>query len=212
MRRISFRTGALFAAATIPGSFIGSWLTRFIPRREFGIAFGVLAVAAAAFLAVTRSRRRAADAPRDGRRSPGARVMDTVVTRDGQTHVLAYNPVLGVIVSLLIGCFSSLVGIGGGLIHVPLLNTLFGFPVHIATATSQFILIFTALAGVVEHALDGTWPSHLLRDACLALGVVGGAQLGAFLSRRIASAWIMVGLALALAAVGVRLVLSALQG
>jgi uncharacterized protein len=88
------------------------------------------------------------------------------------------------------------------------LTYLFGFPLHIATATSHFILIFTSLAGVVEHILDGTWPTHLARDLCLAAGVVGGAQLGAFLSRKIAAPWIVLGLALALGVVGVRLILT----
>ncbi len=213
MRRISYRTGVLFAAATIPGALLGSWLTHFVPKREFGLAFGFLMVAAATFLAITRSRRRRDGGGQAARGAGGAvRVMDTVTTRDGQTHVLSYNPYLGAGLSFLIGCFASLVGIGGGLIHVPLLNSLFGFPLHVATATSHFILVFTALAGVVEHILDHTWPVHLLRDACLAAGVVGGAQLGAFLSRKISSSWIIVGLALALAVVGVRLVVTALSG
>jgi hypothetical protein len=138
--------------------------------------------------------------------------MDTVVDREGRSAVLSYNPVLGVGLSLIIGCFSSLVGIGGGLIHVPLLTSLFGFPMHIATATSHFILVFTSLAGVIEHILDRTWPVHLLRDAFLAIGVVGGAQLGARLSRRIAARWIVVGLAIALGVVGVRLFIGALLG
>jgi hypothetical protein len=112
--------------------------------------------------------------------------------------------------SLLIGCFSSLVGIGGGIIHVPMLMYLFNFPLHMATATSHFVLVFTALAGVVEHLLDHTWPTHLLRDALLAAGVVCGAQLGAFLSRKIAASWIVVGLAAALGVVGLRLILTTL--
>ena len=104
---------------------------------------------------------------------------------------------------------APLVGIGGGLIHVPVLTYVFNFPLHIATATSHFVLFFTALAGVVEHVLDHTWPTHLLRDSCLAVGVVGGAQLGAFLSRKISAPWIVLGLAIALGLVGVRLVMTA---
>jgi hypothetical protein len=96
---------------------------------------------------------------------------------------------------------------------VPLLSSpLFGFPLHLATATSHFVLIFTSLAGVIEHILDHTWPTHLLRDACLALGVVGGAQLGAALSRKISVPWIVVGLAVALGIVGLRLILGAILG
>ncbi len=209
MRRISYRTGLLFAAATIPGALVGSYLTRFIPRKQFGILFGALLVAVAVFLAISRGRRPAAHA---SQASGGARrwpVVDTVVDREGRTYQLSYSVPLGMSISLLVGLFSSLVGIGGGLIHVPVLTYLFGFPVHISTATSHFVLVFTSLAGVIEHLLDGSWPKHLLRDACLALGVVGGAQLGAFISRRMAASWIVVGLAVALGLVGVRLVLTA---
>jgi uncharacterized protein len=208
-KRVSYKTGVLFAAATIPGALLGSWLTGFIPRRLFGALFGGLLVCVAVFLGFTRGARRGSAAGAHAAPAKPRRIVDTVVDLEGNRYELSYNVWLGMGLSLLIGCFSSLVGIGGGLIHVPLLTYLFGFPLHIATATSHFILIFTSLAGVVEHVLDHTWPTHLLRDACLAVGVVGGAQLGAFLSRRIASRWIMVGLAAALGLVGVRLLVAA---
>jgi uncharacterized membrane protein YfcA len=197
-KRIDYRTGAFFAAATIPGALLGSYLTRFIPKRVFGLVFGCLLVAVAATLAITRGRRRPAAAAAPG---PALERAPEMTTRQ-----LA----LGMGLSLFIGCFSSLVGIGGGLIHVPVLTYAFGFPLHAATATSHFVLVFTALAGVVEHLLERTWPTHLARDALLAAGVVGGAQLGAYLSRKVAASWIVAGLAAALAVVGVRLVLTAL--
>jgi len=207
-KRISYRTGILFAAATIPGAFLGSWLTRFIPKKVFGVLFGGLLMAVAVFLSVSRGMRKKATVPGPGvqHRWP---VVDTVIDREGNVYPLSYNVTLGMGISLLVGCFSSLVGIGGGLIHVPVLTYLFSFPLHIATATSHFVLVFTSLAGVLEHILDHTWPTHLLRDVCLAVGVIGGAQLGAFLSRRISAPWIVLGLALALGVVGVRLVCTA---
>ena len=193
-KRISYRTGVLFAAATIPGALLGSYLTGFIPKKIFGILFGCLLIAVAATLAITRGMHRSTSTP-EGDRGPRLRPAQLA---------------LGMGLSLLIGCFSSLVGIGGGIIHVPMLMYLFNFPLHMATATSHFVLVFTALAGVVEHLLDHTWPTHLLRDALLAAGVVCGAQLGAFLSRKIAASWIVVGLAAALGVVGLRLILTTL--
>ncbi len=216
MRRISYRTGILFAATSIPGALIGSFLTRYIPRRAFGAVFGGLLIVVATFLAITRGTRARtrAGGGREGvgGSAPGGRIVDTVVDREGRSFALSYNVPLGMTLSFLIGIFASLVGIGGGLIHVPLLTSLFGFPLHIATATSHFILVFTSLAGVAEHLLDHTWPVHLLRDLCLAVGVVGGAQVGARLSRRISAPWIVLALALALGAVGVRLLLGAFTG
>ncbi len=209
MRRIGYRTGILLSLPTIPGALLGAYLTAFIPRREFGVIFGGLVVAAAAFLSINRGlrmRSKSASAPSP---RPAGRIVETVVDREGKSHPLSYNIPLGMGLSLLIGLLSSLVGIGGGLIHVPLLTYLFGFPLHIATATSHFVLIFTSLAGLLMHVIGGTWPRHLLRDACLAIGVVGGAQLGAFLSRRISAPWIVLGLAIALGLVGIRLIATA---
>jgi uncharacterized protein len=215
MKRISYKTGALFALATIPGALIGSYLTRFIPRKAFGILFGALLMGVAAFITVTRGMgRRPGGGSRAGEAGDPApaRLVDTVVDREGNRYPLSYDMRLGMIISFLVGCFSSLVGIGGGLIHVPVMTYLFDFPVHIATATSHFVLVFTSLAGVAEHLLDHTWPVHLLRDACLAAGIVAGAQLGAFFSRRVSSSWIVIGLAVALGLVGVRLLVGAFAG
>jgi uncharacterized protein len=99
---------------------------------------------------------------------------------------------------LLIGLFASVAGIGGGVIHVPVMIALLGFPVHIATATSQFVLIFTSLASVAMHLLDGTFTPELPRLALLAAGVVGGAQLGVALSQHLKGPWIVRALALLL--------------
>ncbi len=217
MKRISYRTGVLFAAATIPGALLGSWLTAFVPRRAFGAGFGVLLLAVAVFLAIRRDHAAAGGRAAAPAARPRQRAVDTVVDSEGNTHVLAFNLPLGMTLSFLVGVLSSLAGIGGGLIHVPLLTHLFGFPVHLATATSHFVLVFTALAGLEEiteadlivHVVDGTWPVHLARDLCLALGVVVGAQLGALLARRLHSRWIIVGLAAALGLVGVRLLVGA---
>jgi uncharacterized membrane protein YfcA len=210
MRRIGYKTGVFFALATIPGAFFGADLTAFIPRRKFGAIFGGLVVAAAAFLAVSRWVRTRGRKDPDGPPRPGRRIVETVTDLEGKAYPLSYSIPLGIGLSLIIGMVSSLVGIGGGLLHVPLLTYLFGFPMHIATATSHFVLVFTSLAGVAMHLLDGTWPRHLLRDACLAIGVVGGAQLGAFLSRRLSTPWIVMGLAVALGLVGIRLIVTAL--
>jgi uncharacterized membrane protein YfcA len=68
------------------------------------------------------------------------------------------------------------------------------------------VLIFTSLASVVAHVLDGTFTSELPRLAILAVGVVGGAQLGAWLSRHLKGPWIVRALALALLLGGGRLV------
>jgi len=83
------------------------------------------------------------------------------------------------------------------------------FPVHIATATSHFILAIMALTGTVVHILTGTFAHGVHRTIALAIGVVLGAQIGARLSERLRGNWIIRGLALALGVVGLRILVIA---
>jgi len=201
-RRIGWKTGLLFALATIPGALAGSYLVKYIPRDMFGIGFGCLLLLLALYLLVAGDRKIASRPAADAGTAPP---IEVVTDATGAVHPLTYNLPFGLGLSLLIGLFSSVAGIGGGVIHVPVMTSLLGFPVHIATATSQFILIFTSLAGVVMHIVDGTFTTELPRLAVLAAGVVVGAQLGARLARRLAGPWIVRALALALLLAGGRL-------
>ena len=115
----------------------------------------------------------------------------------------------GMALSFLVGIVSSLLGIGGGIIHVPLLVAVLDYPVHVATATSHFVLALTGWAGVAVHAWAGTYHHGLHRAALLAAGVIPGAQVGALLSRRVDDRWILRALALALLLAGVRVLAEA---
>jgi uncharacterized membrane protein YfcA len=207
MGRIDYKSGLLFAAATVPGAIAGALTTGYIPRRLFDGIFGVLMIAAAAYLFLRGNK----EPPVAERRSKHHTTRD-VVERDGTVHVLSYDPKLGVSLSLFVGYVSSLLGIGGGIIHVPALVRLLNFPVHIATATSHFILAIMALTGTIVHIATGSF-SHggVWRTVFLGIGVLFGAQAGASLSTRVSGAWIIRGLAVALGLVGVRILIMALE-
>ena len=114
---------------------------------------------------------------------------------------------LGVALSAVVGFLSSFLGIGGGIIHVPLLVQALGFPVHVATATSHFVLVFMSGTGTVTHFLQGSYRTGhgLRRTLALSAGVVAGAQLGAHVSLRMSGTQIQRLLALALVALSVAL-------
>ena len=60
--------------------------------------------------------------------------------KEGITYEYSYKQSNGALISVLVGYISPLLGIGGGIIHVPAMVNWLKFPVHIATATSHFIL------------------------------------------------------------------------
>ncbi len=202
LKRIDYRSGLMFSAATIPGAVLGALNTAYVPRRLFDLIFSILLLGAAAFLA-WRPRKAG-----NGRKSMSAahhRMIRRLVDAHGIEYEYDFNWLLGMTISIVVGYVSSFLGIGGGIIHVPALSYLLNFPVHIATATSHFILAIMALTGTVVHILTGTFAHGVHRTIALAIGVVLGAQIGARLSERLRGSWIIRGLAVALGVVGLRI-------
>jgi uncharacterized membrane protein YfcA len=113
---------------------------------------------------------------------------------------------LGAIGSAYIAVLSSLLGIGGGIIHVPFLIRVLHMPPHSATATSHFVLTFMALTATIVHVVLGEFTTGVDRTLCLAVGVMMGAPIGAAISARIRGSIIVRLLAVALCFVGFRLI------
>lgn len=206
MKRIDYKSGVIFSLATIPGAILGALTTAYLPRRLFDLIFGVLMIVFSVFLMIRPENLR-----EKKEESAQGHLKRTLVEADGTIHHFSYNPTLGVGLSVFVGYLSSLLGIGGGFIHVPALVHLLNFPVHIATATSHFILAVMTLTGTLVHVATGTFSRGVLITAYLAIGVLLGAQLGAKLSSRFHGGWIIRSLAVALAFVGIRLLLAAWQ-
>ena len=204
MRRIDYKSGFLFSAATIPGAIFGALTTAYIPRRLFDVILGLLMIAASIFLLLCSNRRNEVKEEK-----PNYHLTRTLVEASGANHTYSYNPIVGVGLSLFIGYISTLLGIGGGIVHVPALVHLLNFPVHIAIATSHFILAVMAITGTTVHIATGVFSHGIRRTVFLAIGVLLGAQLGARLSIRVHGDWIIRGLAIALGFVGVRILLMA---
>ncbi|MES1221560.1 MAG: sulfite exporter TauE/SafE family protein [Bacteroidota bacterium] len=201
--RIDYKAGILFAIFTIPGSIVGVYTTKYIPKEIFHVLFGILLIVLAVFLFIKKqSAIPVASLPRD------RGLKHHVLTdKKGTTYNYSYNQGKGIIISLLVGYLSPILGIGGGIIHVPALVNWLHFPVYIATATSHFILAIMATVSVIVHVVNGNYndPLVLRMVIALSIGVVPGAQLGAFLSHKIQGHIIIRALAVCLAIVGLRI-------
>lgn len=198
--RIDWHSGLWFAVAAVPGAILGVRLVDLAPRLWFERFFGAVMAALAVYL-LLRSGRPVKEKPH----THGTQRVLTDAT--GKVYRYRFSMPTGLSISALVGLLSSFLGIGGGIVHVPALSRVLGFPVHIATATSHFTLALTGLVGVLGHAGDGTLVAGADRLLWLAPGVVLGAQLGAKLSDRVKGTAILKLLAVALLCVAVRLVL-----
>jgi hypothetical protein len=200
-RRIDYRSGIVFAVATLPGAVGGAFVVGLVSRHVFdGIMGGVLALLAVWLLAGDRWM------PLPARRLEHRELTD----RAGERYVYDVSLQRGALYSLAVGFISSFLGISGGVIHVPLLVRALGFPAHLATATSHFVLAVMAGAGTITHIGVGSFMhGHgVRRAASLSVGIVIGAQVGAHVSTRLRGRAITLLLAAALAALAARLLYS----
>jgi uncharacterized protein len=205
-RRIDYIAAAIFAVATVPSAFAGAIATGLVPRDAFEALFGTFLLAIAVWLLIPKASLILTTPP------PARYVRRLLTDLQGDTYRYAFDPLLGALLGLIIGFMSSLFGVGGGIIFVPAMILILRFPAHIATATSTFILVFTAGAGVLVHLLAGEYAGLIAEEVSLGIGVLIGAQLGAIVSIRLAHRQAVVGRLLsgALVLVGLRLVLGSL--
>jgi uncharacterized protein len=203
MHRIDYRAGLLFAAASVPAGFLGAYFTSFLSRRAFDLAFSALILALAVFIFL-----RPTPKPREyqaTRRETIHRLTDF----KGNSFVYSFSSRLGILLSFSIGLVGSMLGIGGGPFYVTMLVYPLHFPLHVATATTQFMLVIISLSWSTAHMLASGFEHGIFRTLFLGAGVLMGAQVGAQLSQRIAGTAISRIMAGGLLVIGIRLALHA---
>lgn len=159
-----------FALATIPGAFLGSYAAEYLQGKLFYFVFGLFFV----FAAVNMFRKAG---------------KSKTSTQQEERVPKQYNWQLGVLCSIGVGFLASILGIGGGIVHVPFMVYVLHFPAHVAIATSTCILAVSSLAGLLSHA----WLGHIvwLSGLVLGAGAFFGAQGGVLLAQRLPAALLM---------------------
>lgn len=90
---------------------------------------------------------------------------------------------LGVAIGLVAGLASGYVGVGGGFIMVPLMLSLIGIPMSLASGTSLIAVMILAIPGTIEQGVLGN--IDYLVGIAVAVGSIPGAMIGARLVRKI---------------------------
>jgi len=198
-KRIDYKTGLLFLTGSIPGGVIGSWLNQFIHADSFQLYFGILMIMISLLFFLKKDKVR-----------PSHRISNEKRMRSfelsGETYKY-YVPLLGAfILSLAVGMISGLFGIGGGSIMVPALVLLFGMPIHIATATSMFIIFFVSIVGAGTHIFLG----HIIWKYALFFipGAWIGGKLGAKINQKLPGKTLEWILRVVLTVIGLEMILS----
>jgi uncharacterized membrane protein YfcA len=188
----NLRLGMTLELFTAFGAIVGGLLAFTLDERELAGLFAVLLV----YVAVSMFRRREASpaasgpgetaaAPADGPPTDGAgtgrsaRILDRMSGPDYRTRRL--GP--GIVGSVGAGIVSALLGIGGGLVKVPLMHLVMGVPLRVATATSNLMIGITASASAIIYLFRGGLDPYVAGPT--AIGVFLGASVGSRVAHRV---------------------------
>jgi len=107
---------------------------------------------------------------------------------------------------ILAGLLSGTLGVGGGIVMVPLMTGLLRFSQHRAHATSLAAIVLIAVSGVVRFAIGGEvdWAVGL----ALGLGGMLGSTVGAHLMHRLSPQALRIVFGVIVVAAGIRMVLA----
>ncbi|HET8777516.1 MAG TPA: sulfite exporter TauE/SafE family protein [Candidatus Limnocylindria bacterium] len=176
-RRADVRIGMMLAAGTVVGAVTGGVVAGILPDRVLAGLFAALL----AYTAVTMGRRLLRRGPA---RDIEAGVVDSsTASGPDSAAYAAHRTAPGIFLSFVAGNVSGLLGVGGGVVIVPMMHLLLGAPLSVATATSNFMIGMTAAAGAYPYLFRGDVDPALA--APMVLGVVLGASLQARVANRI---------------------------
>ncbi|SRR5213593_4319618 len=165
------RLGMRLELFTAIGAIVGGSIAFLIDERLLSVVFGGLLT----YVALTMAR-----GTRDAAAEEGA---DAEADRHDAPAGRPRNMGVGVIGATGAGIASALLGIGGGVIKVPLMHLVMGIPLRVATATSNLMVGITAAASAVIYLLHGQIDPYVAGPT--AIGVFLGASAGSRLSHRV---------------------------
>jgi uncharacterized protein len=190
-RRVAnLRLGMTLELFTACGAMGGGLVAFLLPERLLDGLFTALLT----YVAITMARRRdvapsvavaeapsaaAIKTPRPESERPASAFIDGLSGPGYRVRRLGF----GVVGSVFAGIASALLGIGGGLIKVPVMHVIMGVPLRVATATSNLMIGITASASAIIYLLRGGIDPYAA--APTAIGVFIGASIGSRIASRI---------------------------
>jgi hypothetical protein len=174
-KRIDYELGVKFSVIAVVGVIIGAFLTQALNFLVFSIIFSILLIVLSYSMIFMEDFSLVCEKTLE---RPKKRVLYDAF---GQTHTYAPDLSVGFGGSFIVGILSGLLGIGGGLLHVPLMSFI-GIPIHVAAATSHFIIVITSFFGVLAfiglHTIDFDYAIFI------GVGTILGAVFGAKAAKR----------------------------
>lgn len=201
----NLRLGMTLEMFTALGALAGGSIAFLLDERLISLLFAGLL----AYVSFTMARAGAAspDETSDVDDTPAADdpTRPTMLDRLSGEDYRIRNLGRGVVGALGAGVVSALLGIGGGIVKVPLMHLSMGVPLRVATATSNLMIGITAAASTVIYVIHGGIDPYVAGPT--AIGVFIGATAGSRLGHRVNLGFLRVLFVIVLAYTAVQMLL-----
>ncbi len=195
-RMANLKLGLLLSCTLVPGAVVGAFLSSILPGSILAVFFAALLIYVAFNIYPLRKHGNTTgefkmltdtcEKEHDGNAWLDESYYDPALHEELRYRV--HRQDLGLITGFFGGCVSSLLGIGGGIINVPVMNMVMKVPIKATIATSSLLLCFTTMAGSIVYAFRGLVLPNLM--APLTVGIYIGARTGTVIVRRIQGVWL----------------------
>ncbi len=185
---MNLRFGMLLEVATVAGSLLGGITAQLVAESTLQRIFGLVAIVVAVVMLSRINRRNVICDPDADCGRLGGRFHDA--DSGGIVSYRIKRLPLALCASFIAGNLSSLLGIGGGIIKVPVLNAWCGMPLRAAAATSALMIGVTATGGAIIYY--GRGDLLPLAAAPAVLGVQFGSWAGMHLAQSASVKWLKV--------------------
>ncbi len=180
---VNIRLGMILEPATTIGSVVGAFLAIYLNQYVLAGAFALVLVYSAYYMLRRPEVTIHSDKEQCYPYLSGQ--YDDLITGKRICYSVR-NLKKGLLASFGAGNMSGMLGIGGGIVKVPVMNVWMGVPMRAASATSNFMIGVTALAGAAVFYVNGLISPVL--TATVAVGAFAGAYIGPHISKRTAGA------------------------
>ena len=195
---INLRLGMVLEVASAVGGLIAGYTVERLTTHTLSVIFALVTASIAALMVSRLDKRNVLAADADP--GPlGGRFHDDDTQRDIVYRVKRLPA--GMFASFLAGAVSGTLGIGGGVLKVPILNAWCGVPMRAAAATSALMIGVTAAASAPQYYARGDINPPIA--AAAVIGVLLGSRAGLWFSGRARVKWLKLLMAVVLAAVSV---------
>jgi uncharacterized membrane protein YfcA len=181
-RTVNMRLGMLLEIATVFGAILGGITANYLSASILAKLFSGLLFSVSMIMIWRAQQQNGQEFIHTDGNLPGTFIDESSGERVDYT---VKKVPATIVVSLIAGNVSGLLGVGGGIFKVPAMHILSGIPMKAATATSNFMIGVTAAASAFIYFAHGHLNPFI---ACAAaLGVLAGSMIGIRISRRIHS-------------------------